>query len=123
VVLALLVGFTLSGLGFIAFSEAVYRMQPSVSLQVADGIIVLTGGRARLETGLKLLEDVKGKRLLISGVNPLAERRVLAEVTQADHRLFACCVDLGQKAVNTIGNAEESARWVKKRLSHCFCCN
>ena len=40
----------------------------------ADAIIVLTGGQARLDAALDLLKSGKGKRLLISGVNPAADR-------------------------------------------------
>src|ERR1700712_5048519 len=36
---------------------------------MADGIVVLTGGDARLDAAVALLEGGAGKRLLISGVN------------------------------------------------------
>jgi len=114
VTLVLVLCLVLFGLGFVSFSEKVYRFQSPEPLQAADGIIVLTGGRARLETGLKLLENGRGRRLLISGVNPMANRHTLMTVTHADPRFFECCVDLGRQAINTIGNAEESARWVEK---------
>lgn len=100
--------------GFASFSEKINRLKPPVPPRAADGIIVLTGGYARLETGLRLLEDGKGRRLLISGVNPKTGRDVLIRATHADPQLFECCVDLGREAVNTIGNAEESAEWVAK---------
>jgi len=104
----------LFALGFVAFSEKIYRMQQPAVMEKADGIIVLTGGRARLETGLRLLESGKGRRLLISGVNPVAGRHILMRATHADPYFFECCVDLGRQALNTIGNAEESADWVAK---------
>ncbi|GAB5038590.1 hypothetical protein BHOIPH791_06520 [Bartonella henselae] len=34
--------------------------------------------------------------------------------THITPQLFACCVDIGHKAINTKGNAEESAVWIKK---------
>ena len=40
----------------------------------ADAIIVLTGGQSRLDAALDLLKSGKGKRLLISGVHPDADR-------------------------------------------------
>src|SRR5271154_6804698 len=36
----------------------------------ADGIVVLTGGTARVPDALELLAAGRGKRLLITGVNP-----------------------------------------------------
>lgn len=104
--------------GFVSFSEKIYSLQLPAPSQQADGIIVLTGGRDRLETGVRLLENGRGKRLLISGVNPAAGRAVLLRVTGADPHLFDCCVDLGWEAANTIGNAEESVHWVEKNGYH-----
>lgn len=112
--LVLIFNIVLFELGFCIFIERVYGFQPPAVSQEADAIIVLTGGKARLKTGLKLLENGKGKRLLISGVNPVARRCSLRKITHADPHFFKCCVDLGRKAMNTIGNAEESARWVEK---------
>jgi uncharacterized SAM-binding protein YcdF (DUF218 family) len=33
-------------------------------------------------------------------------------MTQASADLFACCVDIGYDAIDTIGNAEETANWI-----------
>lgn len=114
VTLVLLFFCSALGIGFVYFSETIYRLQVPRPLPKADGIIVLTGGRARLESGLKLLEEGKGSRLLISGVNPIADRTALVRATHADPKLFECCVDLGREALNTVGNANESADWVAK---------
>lgn len=102
------------GAGFFYFSEKISRLAPPDPLPVADGIIVLTGGESRLEAGLDLLAKGRGKRLLISGVNPSTNSQSLIRVTHSDPKLFDCCVDLGHEAVNTIGNAEEATDWVKK---------
>ena len=83
-------------------------------LIVADGIAVLTGARERIGLAARLLEEGKGKRLLISGVN---ERSNLADVLRIDsalERLSACCVDIGRKATNTIGNAQEINQWARQ---------
>jgi uncharacterized SAM-binding protein YcdF (DUF218 family) len=61
---------------------------------------------------MDLLETGKGQRLLISGVHPSATRRQLQIATGGDKRLFSCCVDIDHAALDTIGNAEESAKWV-----------
>jgi len=73
--------------------------------------VVLTGGSARMDAGLGLLKAGKGKRLLISGVNPAARLNDLQHVTGGDSTLFNCCIDLDRVALNTIGNAQESAKW------------
>lgn len=102
------------GSGFFYFSEKISRLSPPDPLPLADGIIVLTGGESRLEAGLDLLAKGRGKRLLISGVNPSTNSQALIRVTHSDPKLFDCCVDLGHEAVNTIGNAQEATNWVRK---------
>jgi uncharacterized SAM-binding protein YcdF (DUF218 family) len=107
---ALLLLFTF---GFALFSSYVGRMIPPRAQAAADAIIVLTGGQSRIETAIDLLKSGKGKRLLISGVNPVARPEDLRLATGAEKSLFACCVDIDHAALDTIGNAEESAKWVQ----------
>ncbi len=111
VVLAALV----TGLGFLAFALHVAHMETPQDPREADAIIVLTGGLYRLDAGVNLLSDGKGKRLLISGVNPQAKRDDLRLATGGDRDLFSCCVDIDHAAMDTIGNAAESGKWVKAR--------
>jgi len=98
--------------GFGVFAEHISLLTQPTDMRTADGIIVLTGGQSRIGAALDLLKAGKGKRLLISGVNPHAGRKALREVTGGDKRLFLCCVDIDHKALDTIGNAEQSAKWV-----------
>ncbi len=77
----------------------------------ADAIVVLTGGAGRLEEGLALLEHGAAKRMLISGVNPVVKSDELSALTGTEQALFNCCVDLGKAALNTEGNALETAEW------------
>jgi uncharacterized SAM-binding protein YcdF (DUF218 family) len=98
--------------GFGFFAEHISLLTQPTDMRAADGIIVLTGGQSRLGAALDLLKAGKGKRLLISGVNPHAGRKALREVTGTDKQLFLCCVDIDHKALDTIGNAEQSAKWV-----------
>jgi uncharacterized SAM-binding protein YcdF (DUF218 family) len=97
--------------GFIIFATHVGNLTAPADPRPADAIIVLTGGSARIDTGVDLLNAGKGQRLLISGVNPMARVEDLRRATGGDHALFACCVDIDHAALDTIGNAEESARW------------
>ena len=104
-------GFAFLG-GFAAFATHVARLSPPVEQPDADAIIVLTGGEKRLDAALDLLKSGKGQRLLISGVHPAARLVDLQHATGGDAGLFDCCVDLDRAALDTIGNAEESAKWV-----------
>ncbi|WP_173933367.1 YdcF family protein [Chelativorans sp. Marseille-P2723] len=97
--------------GFAVFADHVAHLEPPRELQSADGIVVLTGGQSRIDAGLGLLKAGKGRRLLISGVNPIARADDLRMATGSDTDLFRCCVDIDRAALNTIGNAEESAKW------------
>ncbi len=99
--------------GFWFFADHVGHLAASGNPQQADGIIVLTGGQSRIDAAVALLKAGKGKRLLISGVNPIARVDDLRAATGGDAELFACCVDIDHAALDTIGNAEESAKWVK----------
>src|SRR6202051_2094204 len=56
-------------LGFIVFVSLVPD-EEIVLDRSADGIVVLTGGTSRVTDALELLGAGRGKRLLITGVNP-----------------------------------------------------
>ena len=79
----------------------------------ADGIVALTGGDARLDTAVALLEKGAGKRLLISGVDPDTDKETLRHMSDGGPR-FDCCADLGYAAEDTRGNADEAAEWVRE---------
>jgi len=98
--------------GFGSFAIHVSRLATPVTQPVADAIIVLTGGQSRIDAAVGLLKSGKGKRLLISGVNPVADLDDLRRATGGDRGLFACCVDIDRAALDTVGNAEESAKWM-----------
>lgn len=100
--------------GFLAFSSLV-NGDAADDIRAADAIVVLTGGEARIPEAVKLLAQGKGRRLLISGVNPVTTRGELASLTPNSKRWFRCCIDVGQEARDTIGNAVETKEWVKKR--------
>ncbi len=113
---ALLIALMIWGLGLLAFSTRVDHSTPAPPPPVSDGVVVLTGAsNLRLEAATKLLEDGKGKRLLISGVNREATRADVQTVTKAVKPIYDCCVDLGFAAANTIGNARETAEWAKSK--------
>ena len=86
--------------------------------QNADGIVVLTGGDSRVTDALELLASSRGKRLLITGVNPGTTTADIAHQTGNYDRLLACCVDLDYSALNTLGNAVQSRIWANNRNFH-----
>jgi uncharacterized SAM-binding protein YcdF (DUF218 family) len=83
----------------------------------ADGIVVLTGGTSRISDALELLAAGRGKRLLITGVNPGTTTTDIAHEVVNYNSLLSCCVDLDYSALNTYGNAVQSRRWA---LAHGF---
>jgi uncharacterized SAM-binding protein YcdF (DUF218 family) len=114
-----LVALIIWSAGLLAFADRVARSTPAETPVPADGIVALTGGSdLRLRAATDLLESGKGRRLLVSGVNPKVTRRVIWTVTGAAKPLFDCCVDLDFTAANTIGNARESARWARAMGYH-----
>jgi uncharacterized SAM-binding protein YcdF (DUF218 family) len=113
----ILIGFAagllaLVAFGFVLFANAVMR-EPEVQNVHADGIVVLTGGQTRISEAARLLEQKRGERLLISGVNQKIGRSSLLKISGLDEATFNCCVDLGYQAQNTIGNADETRRWAE----------
>jgi uncharacterized SAM-binding protein YcdF (DUF218 family) len=100
------------GGGFLIFLGHVASMKPPVSPK-ADAIVVLTGGYQRIDLAVQLLESGAGRRLLISGVNPATTSNHIRLLTKSTTGLFECCVDIGHDALDTAGNASETARWIK----------
>jgi uncharacterized SAM-binding protein YcdF (DUF218 family) len=106
-----LIGF----MGFIGFIPREVRD----STTKTDAIVVLTGGGDRLAEGFRLLDGALSPRMLITGV---AQGVTLAQVidgmsndksTMPSPENLTCCVTLGYEAGNTVGNAVETATWVR----------
>ncbi len=100
--------------GFIWFVGCVPTAEVTLDRD-ADGIVVLTGGASRIADAIDLLASGRGKRLLISGVHPATTSNEIAHLVPDYQRLLDCCVDLDHSAINTVGNAVETKRWVKDR--------
>ena len=84
----------------------------------ADGIVVLTGGTSRVTDALELLAAGRGKRLLITGVNPGTTTADIARQFADSGKILGCCVDLDYSAINTLGNAVETRGWAIDRGFH-----
>lgn len=114
---ALLVALMLWGVGLFAFASRVEHSTPAADPGQAQGIVALTGGsNRRLQAAMALLQAGRGRRLLISGVY----RKTTREQIRQDARavagpIYDCCVDLGFEAIDTVGNARETAEWARAR--------
>jgi uncharacterized SAM-binding protein YcdF (DUF218 family) len=99
----------LGGLAWFVASSLAIRGDPAIP---TDAIIVLTGGRLRLETGLQLFAAGTAKKLFVSGVNQRVDREELLRTLGPVAGRAVCCIALGHEADNTLGNARETANWM-----------
>ena len=98
--------------GFFHFVTELPRrqaQQPGIN----DAIVVLTGGRGRLQVGLRMLVAGSGSRLLISGVKSGISAAELRDIQAEAADMFSCCIDLGYQAHDTRGNAIETSLWAR----------
>jgi len=111
----------LAGIAIVVGFGFFLRLLPSEEVALsrnADGIVVLTGGTSRVTDALELLAAHRGKRLLITGVNPGTTTNDIARQVTGYGRILACCVDLDYSAINTLGNAVQTRRWAIDRAFH-----
>jgi uncharacterized SAM-binding protein YcdF (DUF218 family) len=96
-------------IGFVWF--AVFLPQPAGPART-DAIVVPTGSGGRIPRGLALLADGAAPRMLVTGVDAEVRPREFAVEYKVSDRLMAWCVTLGFAALDTRGNARETADWV-----------
>lgn len=103
----------LYALGFVLF--CVTLGQPA-GAERTDAIIVLTGGKGRIERAFAAMQDGRGQRMLIAGADPSVTKADLARrLGPTSRATLRCCVDLGSESVDTRSNAEEARRWMEAR--------
>jgi uncharacterized SAM-binding protein YcdF (DUF218 family) len=115
VVLAALAVLWLGGLVWFA------RSIPSEVIDAetkTDAIVVLTGGSLRVQSGLALLAAGRAQKLFISGVYHSTDVAALLHVSRQSPEHVACCIVLGHTADNTLGNALETAQWMRSEGFH-----
>lgn len=108
---------SLWGLGLVWFAATISD-QPDNEDQRTDAIVVLTGGSDRLATGIALLAKGAADRLFISGVHRGVE---VGDMLRASHvdapgladKITLGKITLGHQADDTVGNADETARWAQ----------
>ena len=111
-------GFVLLGLavlwlgGLVVFAQRI-PLQPQDLTSQTDGIVVFTGGYARLRMGFTLLHKGYAPRLLISGVHKDATLSDLVGVSKINFPVLEDQVTLDFQADDTIDNADEAAKWAR----------
>ena len=78
-----------------------------------DAIVVLTGGSGRLNEGLDLLSRNLAERLFVSGVYRGLDVQKLLRLARRQPKDLEARIGIGN-AVNTTGNALETAAWADK---------
>jgi uncharacterized SAM-binding protein YcdF (DUF218 family) len=102
--------------GLMTFAHKTQDLTPAHAPRHTDAIVTLTGASdERLRAAMALLQDGRGERLLVTGVDKKVTRAELRAVMGGPKRLYLCCVDLGFRAADTMGNAAETAAWAKAR--------
>jgi uncharacterized SAM-binding protein YcdF (DUF218 family) len=99
--------------GLIAFSRSIPETVVDRTTPT-DAIIVLTGGSKRVATGLNLVTHGLAVRVLVSGVHRDVEVEQLLQNGPNVEQDLRCCVDAGHGALDTAGNASESAAWMRR---------
>jgi uncharacterized SAM-binding protein YcdF (DUF218 family) len=104
--------FALCVTGFVWFA-----VPPSPENEAAptDAIVVLTGGSLRVDNGIELLRRGKAHKLFVSGVHHQVDLENLLHGWGGDASWASCCVELGYEADDTLGNARETAQWIRQQ--------
>lgn len=97
--------------GFLWFAIAL--PQPA-SFARTDAIVVPTGAPGRIPRGVEMLNEGAAPRLLVSGVFEDVTRAEFATEYRVPDRLMQCCIALDFAALDTRGNARETAAWVDR---------
>jgi uncharacterized SAM-binding protein YcdF (DUF218 family) len=108
ILIAIVAAFFLIWLtGFFIFLHEIYNYRSD--LKETEAIVILTGGRGRLNTGIDLLKQDKSESLFISGVHKgVSIEEISEDVDLSDH------ITLGYLAQSTLENAKETASWVRE---------
>jgi uncharacterized SAM-binding protein YcdF (DUF218 family) len=114
-VLALLLAAPLLGYaaGLAWFADSVPR-GPQDDGETTDAIVVLTGGAARVATGLELMRQGRARKLFVSGVYRGVDVQELLRAQRQSPEAVACCIELGYSAESTEGNATETRGWAAR---------
>jgi uncharacterized SAM-binding protein YcdF (DUF218 family) len=96
--------------GFLWFAVAL--PQPT-GAERTDAIVVPTGSGGRIPRGIALLREREAEQLLVTGVDANVRPGEFSAEYDVSAQLMECCVVLGFAALDTRGNARETASWVE----------
>ncbi len=99
-------------LGFIGFAALLPQPAPQSR---TDAIVVPTGSGGRIERGLAMLEADAASQMLVTGVDPLVKPGEFLAEYDVPAPVLECCITLGFAAIDTRGNARETAQWMAAR--------
>lgn len=98
-------------LGFAWFAAAL--PQPAPASEKTEVIVVPTGGGGRIGRGLEMLRAGAATKLLVSGVDRDVKPHEFATEYKVSDEEMDCCIVLGFAALDTRGNARETANWIE----------
>lgn len=107
------VGLFLLWLAGFFFFVASLPEQADYADEKVEGIVVLTGGTKRLDTGFQLLKDGRGYGMLVTGVGKGATFSELFDYDRDTLDRYADRVQLGYVASDTASNAAEARVWLQ----------
>jgi uncharacterized SAM-binding protein YcdF (DUF218 family) len=96
-------------LGFVWFASTL--PQPA-GADHTDAIVVPTGSGGRIPRGIDLLRAGAADKMLVTGVDVEVKPGEFMAEFGVDQRLMDCCITLGFSALDTRGNARETAEWI-----------
>jgi uncharacterized SAM-binding protein YcdF (DUF218 family) len=99
-------------LGFAWFAAAL--PQPAPTGAKTDVIVVPTGESGRIDRGVEVLRSKSADKLLVSGVFEEVRPGEFAAEYGLTSQEMECCVVLGFSALDTRGNARETAEWIRE---------
>ena len=108
------------GVGWLWFATSITMTENNKTVTKTDAIIVLTGGRGRINEGLNLLAQKTAPALFISGVHKDVTKKDILKSWQNSTPSKLCCISLGYQSTDTISNAIEVRQWVVKNDINSF---
>ncbi len=99
-------------LGFVWFATSLPTPKPASQ---TDAIVVPTGSGGRIERGIAMLRHGAAEQMLVTGVDSDVRPGEFMAEYNVDAAMMDCCITLGFSALDTRGNARETAEWMARR--------
>ncbi|MCB2067392.1 MAG: YdcF family protein [Erythrobacter sp.] len=99
-------------LGFVWFAVALPQPAP---ISETDAVVVPTGSGGRIQRGLEVLKQGAARQMLVTGVDTTVQPGEFQAEFDVPQATMDCCVTLGFAALDTRGNARETAQWLAQR--------